>query len=280
MGRDLETHNGRVCMRAWSGRRRVDVIYRRVDDEFLDPVTFRPDSVLGAPGLIHAARLGNVTIANAIGNGVADDKLIYTYMPDLTRYYLGEEPILQNVDTWRLEEDGAREEVMGRLDELVVKPVDGAGGKGVVIGPKASREELGRVRSQILDAPRGWIAQPVIQLSTVPTLTEDGLEPRHVDLRPFAVNDGEDVWVLPGGLTRVALARGQLIVNSSQGGGSKDTWVLGGVRQRGVKAPPPESSVEFSGISAVPQAAHPDDIEHGQQQQQQQQLREQWGTSC
>ena len=274
-GRDLECHNGRVYMRTTAGRRRVDVIYRRVDDDYLDPVAFRSDSSLGAPGLINAARLGNVTIANAVGNGVADDKLIYTYMPALTQYYLGEDPILPNVDTWRLEEPDAREEVLDRLDELVVKPVDGAGGKGVTIGTSATKEELAQVRAQILDDPRGWIAQPVVQLSTVPTLTEDGLEPRHVDLRPFAVNDGKDVWVLPGGLTRVALAKGQLIVNSSQGGGSKDTWVLGGVRHRGSVAPPPESRVEFSGVSAVPQAAHPDDYVHGQQQAQQQQQQQQ-----
>ncbi len=281
-GRDLETHNGRVYMRTTAGRRRVDVIYRRVDDEYLDPITFRPDSALGAPGLINAARMGNVTIANAVGNGVADDKLIYTYMPDLTRYYLGEDPILPNVDTWRLEEPSAREEVMDRLHELVVKPVDGAGGKGVVIGPKATSATLDKVRAQILEDPRGWIAQPVVQLSTVPTLSDQGLEPRHVDLRPFAVNDGEDVWVLPGGLTRVALERGQLIVNSSQGGGSKDTWVLGGVRHRG-SAPPPESRVEFSTVSPVPQAAHPEDYIHGQQQQQQQQQgdhRQEKGAPC
>ena len=269
-GRDLETHAGRVYMRTTAGRKRVDVIYRRVDDDFLDPVSFRPDSALGAPGMIHAARLGNVTIANAVGNGVADDKLIYTYMPDLTRYYLGDEPILPNVDTWRLEEADAREEVMDRLAELVVKPVDGAGGKGVVIGPAATPAQLDAVRKQILHDPRGWIAQPVVQLSTVPTLTEHGLEPRHVDLRPFAVNDGDEVWVLPGGLTRVALQKGQLIVNSSQGGGSKDTWVLGGVRHRG-SAPTPESRVEFSGVVPVPQSTHPEDWVHGQQQMQQQQ---------
>ncbi|WP_436968462.1 circularly permuted type 2 ATP-grasp protein [Demequina zhanjiangensis] len=270
-GRDLETLNGRVYMRTTAGRRRVDVIYRRVDDDYLDPVQFRPDSALGAPGIVTAARLGNVTIANAIGNGVADDKLIYTYMPDLTRYYLGEEPILPIVDTWRLEEKDAREEVMDRLHELVVKPVDGSGGKGVVIGSKASPEELDATRRQILEDPRGWIAQPIIQLSTVPTLTDGGLEPRHVDLRPFAINDGDDVWVLPGGLTRVALQKGQLIVNSSQGGGSKDTWVLGGVRHRGAAAPPPEAKVELEGVDAVPQDAHPEDWSHGQQQQQQQQ---------
>ena len=269
-GRDLETHGGRVYMRTTAGRRRVDVIYRRVDDEFLDPVVFKPDSALGAPGIVHAARLGNVTIANAVGNGVADDKLIYTYMPELTKYYLGEDPILPNVDTWRLEEPSAREEVMDRLDELVVKPVDGAGGKGVIIGPAASKAELDAARVRILEDPRGWIAQPVVQLSTVPTLTPDGLEPRHVDLRPFAINDGDDVWVLPGGLTRVALQRGQLIVNSSQGGGSKDTWVLGGARHREA-GPAPESRVEFGGVVPVPQSAHPEDYVHGQQQMQQQQ---------
>lgn len=275
-GRDLETHNGRVYMRTTAGRRRVDVIYRRVDDEYLDPVQFRPDSALGAPGLINAARLGNVTIANGVGNGVADDKLMYTYMPDLTRYYLGEEPILPNVDTWRLEEPEAREEVMDRLHELVVKPVDGAGGKGVLIGPKASQKELDDVRALIDESPRGWIAQPVVQLSTVPTLTDDGLDPRHVDLRPFAVHDGEDVFVLPGGLTRVALEKGQLIVNSSQGGGSKDTWVLGGVRHRG-QQPHDESRVEYPGVSPVPQASHPEDYVHDQQQMQQQQ---QGGAPC
>jgi uncharacterized circularly permuted ATP-grasp superfamily protein len=167
-----------------------------------------------------------VTLANAIGNGVADDKLIYTYVPDLIRYYLRQDPIIANVDTWRLEEDAAREEVLDRLSELVVKPVDGSGGKGIVIGPRASAAELEALRKRVIEDPRGWIAQPVVQLSTVPTLIDDDLEPRHVDLRPFAVNNGEDVWVLPGGLTRVALPRGELVVNSSQGGGSKDTWVL------------------------------------------------------
>ena len=225
-GRDLFCSGGRVWMRTTAGPTRVDVIYRRVDDEFLDPQQFRPDSVLGAPGLMLAARLGHVTIANAVGNGVADDKLVYTYVPDLIRYFLGEEPILPNVDTWRLEEPEALAEVLDRLDELVVKPVDGSGGKGLVVGPDASRDELSDLRARLLADPRGWIAQPVVQLSTIPTLVEDGMRPRHADLRPFAVNDGEDVWVLPGGLTRVALPEGQLVVNSSQGGGSKDTWVL------------------------------------------------------
>ena len=225
-GRDLFCSGGRVWMRTTAGPTRVDVIYRRVDDEFLDPQQFRPDSVLGAPGLMLAARLGHVTIANAVGNGIADDKLVYTYVPDLIRYFLGEEPILPNVDTWRLEEPAALEEVLDRLDELVVKPVDGSGGKGLVVGPDASKSTLAELRGRLLMDPRGWIAQPVVQLSTIPTLVEDGMRPRHADLRPFAVNDGTEVWVLPGGLTRVALPEGQLVVNSSQGGGSKDTWVL------------------------------------------------------
>jgi uncharacterized circularly permuted ATP-grasp superfamily protein len=217
-------------MRTTHGLEQVHVIYRRVDDEFLDPVHFRSDSMLGCPGLMNAARAGNVTIANAVGNGVADDKLIYTYLPDLVRYYLSEEPVLANVDTWRLGEPSHREEVLDRLDELVLKPVDGSGGKGIVIGPAATTAELDVLRRKVLADPRSWIAQPVVQLSTVPTLFDDRMRPRHVDLRPFAVNDGSKVWVLPGGLTRVALAEGELIVNSSRGGGSKDTWVLAGGR--------------------------------------------------
>jgi uncharacterized circularly permuted ATP-grasp superfamily protein len=226
-GRDLFCSAGRVWMRTTAGPMRVDVIYRRVDDEYLDPLQFRADSMLGSPGLMLAARLGNVTIANAVGNGVADDKLVYTYLPDLIRYYLSEEPILNNVDTWRLEDPASLEEVLDRLDELVVKPVDGSGGKGLVIGPAASSNELTELRARLIADPRGWIAQPVVQLSTIPTLVEAGMRPRHADLRPFAVNDGTDVWVLPGGLTRVALPEGELVVNSSQGGGSKDTWVVG-----------------------------------------------------
>jgi uncharacterized circularly permuted ATP-grasp superfamily protein len=229
-GRDLYCNGGKVYMRTTAGPRQVDVIYRRVDDEFLDPLSFRSDSVLGPPGLLTAARLGNVTIANAVGNGVADDKLVYTYMPDLTRYYLGQEPIIPNVQTWRLEEKDALEEVLDILDQLVVKPVDGSGGKGLVVGPRASKRELDDLRKRLIKDPRGYIAQPVVNFSTIPTLVEDGLRPRHADLRPFAVNDGNDVWVLPGGLTRVALPEGELVVNSSQGGGSKDTWVVGSDR--------------------------------------------------
>ncbi|HSV39120.1 MAG TPA: circularly permuted type 2 ATP-grasp protein [Nocardioidaceae bacterium] len=225
-GRDLVCRGGRVTMRTTNGLQPVHVIYRRLDDEFIDPLHFRADSMLGVPGLINAARAGHVTIANAVGNGVADDKLLYTYVPDLIRYYLREEPVLSNVDTWRLGEADAREEVLDRLHELVVKPVDGSGGKGIVIGPAASPEELDELRLKILSDPRAWVAQPVVSLSTVPTLIGDAVRPRHVDLRPFAVNDGDDVWVLPGGLTRVALPEGELVVNSSRGGGSKDTWIV------------------------------------------------------
>ncbi len=243
-GRDLICRGNRVYMRTTAGEQRVDVIYKRIDDEFLDPLQFRADSVLGCPGIVNAARAGMVTIANAVGNGVADDKLVYTYVPDLIRYYLGEDPIIANVDTYRLEDAPAREEVLDRLDELVVKPVDGSGGKGLVIGPDATRTELDTLRAKILEDPRGWIAQPVLQLSTVPTMSGGQFSPRHVDLRPFAVNDGEDVWVLPGGLTRVAMKEGSLIVNSSQGGGSKDTWVVDGeVRGPVEGAAPPERPV-------------------------------------
>ena len=268
-GSDLVCHGGRLWMRTTSGERRVDVVYRRVDDEFLDPVHFRSDSLLGCPGLLSVARAGNVTLANAVGNGVADDKLLYTYVPDLVRYYLGEEPVLGNVATWRLEEPGALAEVLDRLAELVVKPVDGSGGKGLVIGPAASRAELAELRQRLLADPRGWIAQPVVALSTIPTVIDDQLAPRHVDLRPFAVNDGEAVWVLPGGLTRVAMPEGQLIVNSSQGGGSKDTWVIGEdeapVRQ--VRRP----SMAGRSTMAGPDVS-PEDAQGDQQQQQQQEL--------
>jgi len=227
-GRDLVCRDGVIWMRTTAGEQRVDVVYRRIDDDFLDPLHFRADSVVGCPGILNAARSGNVTIANAVGNGVADDKLIYTYVPELIRYYLGEEPVLQNVDTHRLDDLDERAWVLDNLADLVLKPVDGSGGKGLVIGPQASDEELHELSLAILRDPRGWIAQRVVQISTSPTSVGDRLAPRHVDLRPFAVNDGSDVWVVPGGLTRVALPEGSLVVNSSQGGGSKDTWVLAG----------------------------------------------------
>ncbi|HEY0692667.1 MAG TPA: circularly permuted type 2 ATP-grasp protein [Kribbella sp.] len=225
-GRDLLARNNVVYLRTTEGERRVDVIYRRIDDEFLDPVQFEPDSVLGVAGLVNAARAGNVVIANAVGDGVGDDKLIYTYLPEILKYYLGETPLLPNVDTFRCWLPAEQDEVIDRLDELVTKPVEGSGGYGIVFGPDASAKELAAQRRRIRANPRGWIGQPVVQLSTVPTKVGQRLQPRHVDLRPFAVNDGESVFVLPGGLTRVAIPEGSLIVNSSQGGGSKDTWVL------------------------------------------------------
>ena len=269
-GRDLVCRGNRVYMRTTAGERRVDVIYKRIDDEFLDPQQFRSDSVIGCPGIVNAARAGGVTIANAVGNGVADDKLVYTYVPDLIRYYLNEEPIIPNVDTFRLEEDAAREEVLDRLDELVVKPVDGSGGKGLVVGPDASREQLDALRARVLKDPRGWIAQPVLQLSTVPTMSGSRFSPRHVDLRPFAVNDGEDVWVLPGGLTRVALKEGSLIVNSSQGGGSKDTWVLADTPQEPEVPLPaaPEAARERTHLWPI-DVGGADDVAEEQSEQQQ-----------
>jgi uncharacterized circularly permuted ATP-grasp superfamily protein len=225
-GRDLVCSGNRVRMRTTQGERPVHVVYRRVDDEFLDPLHFRPDSSIGCPGIVNAARAGHVTLANAIGNGVADDKLLYTYLPDLIRYYLHEEPILSNVETHRLDDPDVLAHVLDHLDELVLKPVDGAGGKGIVIGPHASEETLVELRATVAADPRGWVAQRPVSLSTSPTLIGDRVAPRHIDLRPFAINDGDDVWLLPGGLTRVALPEGTLVVNSSQGGGSKDTWVL------------------------------------------------------
>jgi len=226
-GRDLVCSGNRVRMRTTQGERPVHVVYRRVDDEFLDPLHFRGDSVIGCPGIVNAARAGHVTLANAIGNGVADDKLLYTYVPDLIRYYLREEPIISNVETHRLDDSpDVLAHVLDHLDELVLKPVDGAGGKGIVIGPQADEAMLAALRDTVVADPRGWIAQRPVALSTSPTLIGDKVAPRHIDLRPYAVNDGSDVWLLPGGLTRVALPEGTLVVNSSQGGGSKDTWVL------------------------------------------------------
>ena len=206
-GRDLFCRDNQVYMRTTEGERQVDVIYRRIDDAFLDPMQFRPDSVLGVAGLLNAARAGNVVISSAIGNGVGDDKLVYTYVPTIIEYYLGEKPLLANVDTYRCWLDDEREEVLDRVDELVIKPVEGSGGYGIVFGPDASEKELAAISKKIRDDPRGWIAQPMVQLSTVPTQIESTLAPRHVDLRPFAVNDGDDVWVLPGGLTPRRAAR-------------------------------------------------------------------------
>jgi uncharacterized circularly permuted ATP-grasp superfamily protein len=225
-GRDLFCRDNIVYLRTTQGERRVDVIYRRIDDDFLDPLHFRPDSVLGVAGLLNAARAGNVVIANAVGNGVADDKLVYTYVPELVRYYLNEKPILPNVDTFRCWLADERDYVLTHATELVLKPVEGSGGYGIVFGPTATSKELAAALRKVKANPRDWIAQPVVQLSTVPSRVTERLAPRHVDLRPFAVNAGNGVFVLPGGLTRVALPAGSLVVNSSQGGGSKDTWVL------------------------------------------------------
>jgi uncharacterized circularly permuted ATP-grasp superfamily protein len=212
-------------MRTTHGLKRVDVIYRRIDDAFLDPVVFRSDSILGVPGLMSAARAGNVTIANAVGNGVADDKAVYAYVPELIRYYLGAEPILASVPTYLLWDEDERKHVIDRLDKLVVKPVAESGGYGMLIGPSASDAECEAMRKRIQADPRSYIAQEVVPLSRHPTLVDDHLEGRHVDLRPFVLC-GDRVEVIPGGLTRVALRKGSLVVNSSQGGGSKDTWVL------------------------------------------------------
>lgn len=225
-GRDLFCRDNVVYVRTTEGERQVDVIYRRIDDEFLDPVHYRPDSVLGIAGVLNAARAGNVVIGNAVGNGVGDDKLVYTYVPEILKYYLDEKPILPNVDTYRCWHADEMDYVLQHADELVIKPVEGSGGYGIVFGPDASARELAAMKRKIRANRRGWIAQPVVQLSTVPSKVDNHLAPRHVDLRPFAVNDGKEIFVLPGGLTRVALPEGSLMVNSSQGGGSKDTWVL------------------------------------------------------
>jgi uncharacterized circularly permuted ATP-grasp superfamily protein len=223
---DLVVRDGVCYIRTTNGLQRVHAIYRRIDDDFMDPLEFRPDSLLGVPGLMRAYRRGTVAIVNAPGTGVADDKAIYHHVPDMIRFYLGEEPILANVPTYLLGDPKQREHVLGRLSELVVKPTDQSGGKGVFIGPQAGEEEIARQRAAILARPEGWIAQELVHLSTCPTALGDGsLVPRHVDLRPFAIF-GDDIHIIPGGLTRVAMREGSMIVNSSQGGGSKDTWVL------------------------------------------------------
>jgi uncharacterized circularly permuted ATP-grasp superfamily protein len=224
-GADLFVEDDRVYMRTTGGKCPVHSIYRRIGDDFLDPTVFRADSMLGVPGIIGAWRRGNVTLANAVGTGVADDKAIYAYMPRIIKYYLGEEPILQNVQTNICREKEGLDYTLANLDKLVTKPVGESGGYGITIGPRASKEELEKSRALILKDPANWISQPMISLSVAPTLTDAGIRPRHLDLRPFAVT-GKETWVLPGGLTRVALKEGSLIVNSSQGGGSKDTWVL------------------------------------------------------
>jgi uncharacterized circularly permuted ATP-grasp superfamily protein len=225
VGSDLVVEDDRVYMRTITGLRPVHTIYRRLNDDFLDPAVFRPDSMLGVRGLIGAWKAGNVAIANAVGTGVADDKAVYAYMPRIIKYYLHEDPLIQNVETYICREEEGLAYTLANLDKLVTKPVGESGGYGITIGPRASAAELEVARASIIADPKNWISQPMIGLSVAPTLGEDGIGPRHLDLRPFIIT-GRDSWVLPGGLTRVAMKQGSLIVNSSQGGGSKDTWVL------------------------------------------------------
>lgn len=224
-GRDLLVHDNVVYMRTTAGLRRVDVIYRRLDDDFIDPLTFHPDSQLGVPGLFNAYRSGNVALANAIGTGIADDKALYAYVPKIIKYYLDEEPILQNIQTFLLDDDSNRKYVLENLDKLVVKAVGESGGYGMLIGPHSTRQEQAKFRDLINENPRNYIAQPTLALSTAPCLIDNEITSRHVDLRPYILY-GDEISIVAGGLTRVALKKGSLVVNSSQGGGSKDTWVL------------------------------------------------------
>jgi uncharacterized circularly permuted ATP-grasp superfamily protein len=224
-GQDLYVDDEFLYMRTTQGPQRVDVIYRRIDDDFLDPLVFRPDSMLGVPGLLTVYRAGHVTIANAIGTGVADDKSIYPYVPDMVRFYLGEEPLLANVPTYVLRRPDDLAYTLANLEKLVVKEVHGAGGYGMLIGPAASKEQIEAFRLRIKQTPEKYIAQPTLALSACPTFVDAGIAPRHIDLRPFVLS-GREVTLVPGGLTRVALSEGSLVVNSSQGGGTKDTWVL------------------------------------------------------
>lgn len=225
-GHDLRVVDGRIAMRTTRGYTPIDVIYRRVDDEYLDPLTFNPESMLGVPGIMDVYRSGGITIANAPGTGIADDKAIYSYMPDIVEFYTGEKAILKNVPTWRCSEPDALAHVLDNLEELVVKEVHGSGGYGMLVGPAASKKELARFRAKLETKPENYIAQPTLALSTVPILTKAGLAPRHVDLRPYVLVSPNKIDITPGGLTRVALKKGSLVVNSSQGGGTKDTWVL------------------------------------------------------
>jgi uncharacterized circularly permuted ATP-grasp superfamily protein len=230
---DLEVDDDKVWMRTITGRLQVHVIYRRVDDDFLDPLMFRPDSMLGVPGLIAAYRAGNVTIVNAPGTGIADDKAVYSYMPEIVRYYSGGEALLPNVETYRCREPQALQYVLDNIEKLVVKLVDGSGGYGMLIGPTSTRTQIEEFRAALIAQPHRYIAQPTLALSTVPTLTDQGIAPRHVDFRPFVLSQAGGVKIVPGGLTRVALKQGSLVVNSSQGGGTKDSFILsndGGAR--------------------------------------------------
>ena len=225
-GRDLFVKDDLVFMRTTQGPKRVDVIYRRIDDDFLDPLAFRADSVLGVPGLMSVYQAGNVTLANAVGTGIADDKAVYSYMPAIVKFYLGEEPILRNVPTWCCREAEHLAYVLDNLEQLVVKEVHGSGGYGMLIGPKSDKAMIAAFRAKLKSNPKNFIAQPTLALSTCPTCVEEGVAPRHVDLRPFVLTGRDRIRIVPGGLTRVALQKGSLVVNSSQGGGTKDTWVL------------------------------------------------------
>ncbi|WP_341365682.1 circularly permuted type 2 ATP-grasp protein [Yoonia sp. BS5-3] len=225
-GHDLRVRDGRIAMRTTRGYRNIDVLYRRVDDEFLDPLTFNPQSMLGVPGIMDVYRAGNITIANAPGTGVADDKAIYSYVPDIVQFYTGEKAILKNVETYRCSEPDMLRYVLDNLADLVVKEVHGSGGYGMLVGPAASKKEIAAFTDKLKANPGNYIAQPTLSLSTVPIFTEKGLAPRHVDLRPFALMSPDRIDITPGGLTRVALTEGSLVVNSSQGGGTKDTWIL------------------------------------------------------
>ncbi len=225
-GRDLLVNNNRVYMKTTSGLLQVDVIYRRLDDEYLDPLVFKPDSSLGVPGLISAYKMGNVALVNAVGNGVADDKAVYAYVPEMIRYYLNEEPILKNIPTYQMENAAEREIAFADMENMVIKETNQSGGYGMVMGNKATEQELIDAKAAILKNPRNFIAQPIIQLSTVPCFIDGELKLRHVDLRPYALCGPNGVQIVPGGLTRVALTEGSLVVNSSQGGGSKDTWIM------------------------------------------------------
>jgi uncharacterized circularly permuted ATP-grasp superfamily protein len=224
---DLRIEGGRICMRTTRGYKPIDVLYRRIDDDYLDPLNFNPNSLLGVPGIMDVYRAGGITLANAPGTGIADDKALYSYMPDIVEFYTGEKSILQNVPTWRCSEPDSLKYVMDHLSELVVKEVHGSGGYGMLVGPAASKRELARFAKKLMARPANYIAQPTLALSTVPIMTKRGLAPRHVDLRPFVLVSPNKVQITPGGLTRVALKEGSLVVNSSQGGGTKDTWVLG-----------------------------------------------------
>ncbi|MDX2222343.1 MAG: circularly permuted type 2 ATP-grasp protein [Rhodospirillaceae bacterium] len=225
-GRDLFVRDANVYMRTTLGPKRVDVIYRRIDDDFIDPLTFRPDSILGLPGLFACAAAGNVALANAVGTGAADDKVIYSYIPELMKFYFGETPILHNVPTWRCRYADDLAYVLDHLHKLVVKEVHGSGGYGMLVGPHASSHQIEEFRARLIAHPDNYIAQPTLSLSTCPTFVDSGVAPRHVDLRPFVLSGADGVRVVPGGLTRVALREGSLVVNSSQGGGTKDTWVI------------------------------------------------------